>query len=482
MTTATAPAPVALTADQMNKIVALADTNAELRQEHDTLRAELAALKAASRAAGDGDRLRRYFTPGVAASPDVEDRLAGYRPATLQLAAAVLDSLKRDVGKKNGRVFGGASEPLKRAASAVAGRHVRFNTPDEEGAGAELVETCPLDQLWNAATCDSDILGLFPTTPVKGGRAKIVTVSALPTAYAAQKATDCEGLKCTPSTAVGTQLIEVEASKIKLKLCMPTELEEDAFLDVVSEYTAVAERAIRLANETAILRGDATLAGEANINSLGEVLTIPASGFAPDFTAFDGLAHATLVDNVNNNAANTDWWTPGSQITANHIQKLRLLMEDAALKTHWGFCADSSDLVIVCDYATYAALTQLDDVKFCDKNCDSPTLQTGQLASIWGIPIIPTAALALTDEDGNIDMDAPENNVHGQLHLVNKQGFKVGWARELKMTTTVNDDCDLIEINFSWRLLFARHSSTGNAGGIEAVASIYGISFAEPEA
>lgn len=490
MASASAPvadAPVTLTPEMASNLVRVIDTSEEQAAQIAALTNTVTALQAAERGASGGT-VRRTFQPGAgSADGGVPERYSRYSPATIQLANVLLDQLKGSAlqSKVRAKLDRFATDDLQGAARAVSGtsrtlpgRRVRFNTSEEDGFGAELVQTCPTDEFWDGALCTSDIMGLFPEAPVKGGKIKYLTVSALPTAYTGQRAQDCEGLKCVPDTAIGTEYVEADAGKLKMKLCMPLELTEDSFLDVVQEYTEIGQRAIQIINEFVIVRGDTTLAGETNINNLNAAITVTGDNFTPDFTVLDGLAKATITDNVNNNGAEYDWWTAGDEITTNVIQKLRTLMFDEAMKQHWGFCADAADLAILVDYSTYAALTQLDDVKFCDKNCDTPTLQTGQLASIWGIPIIPSAAIPLADLTGQIDIDTPANNVYGQLHVVNVKGFKLGKAAELDIETIVNKDCDLVEIIFRWRLAFARHSSTGDAGGIEAVASIYGIAFA----
>lgn len=419
----------------------------------------------------------RIYEPAGERSAD----LMGLTPAQVQLGYAIQTALKRDVGTKAGRTFSGPGEALTRAYSAVSGNK-RFNTHETSGLGAEFLE-CDLDDVWNGALDEAPVASMIATRPIVNGRMKSLVVSSLPEPYVAAAAADCEGLKCTPSQPVGTQLIEHSASKWKMKLCFPLELEEDAYLAAVPEYTAAAMRGLGFTLDYSILRGDATISPDtANINFFGASIVLPAANHTPGYTAWDGLLHATTIDNVANcgtTAVNAGgFFTAGDMLTPDNITSLRGLMADAAVFRQWGFPSDPSRLRIFVDYQTYATMLNWTEVKTVDVAGPAATLFSGRLASIWGIPIVPVESLPLTDAQGRIDAVTPANNVYGTLLLVNLDGFRRGIARDLRVSTKVDDDCETVDVLFSWRDAFARHSTTGAASGIEAVASITGIAFA----
>lgn len=400
--------------------------------------------------------------------------------AAVQLATLIRQSLSKDpdvakVLRSKGKRMAPPSEALMRAAWGASGK--RFNESADADNGEALV-SCPTSEIWKAAMCPGTIATLFPEAKVERGKMRYLSVTGRPTVYATNPASECKTANCTPSSAVPTKIVEQEIGKLKAKICMPFEHEEDAFLDVVDLYSSEAIDAVRATLEHAILRGDTTTSpDDENINNFGgtiPLVTVDGQVYGPGYTAFDGLAHATLVDNTDNQLLKA-----GEMLETNDIRKIQQYMEDTALRRHWGFCGNQSDLFIVCDWSTYNSMVMLDEVKTVEMAGDNATLFTGQLKTIWGIPIIPSSELPLTALSGKVDAATPANNVYGQLHLVNRQAFRLGVARDLTVSTSVDEDCEIITVNLSWRGGLARHTSSGDVADIEGVASIYGIGFGD---
>lgn len=400
--------------------------------------------------------------------------------AAVQLATLIRQSLSKDpdvakVLRTKGKRVAPPSEGLMRAAWGASGK--RFNESADEDNGEALV-SCPTSEIWKAAMCPGTIATLFPEAKVERGKMRYLSVTGRPTVYATNPASECKTANCTPSSAVPTKIVEQEIGKLKAKICMPFEHEEDAFLDVVDLYSSEAIDAVRATLEHAILRGDITTSpDDENINNFGDTIplvTVDSQVYGPGYTAFDGLAHVTLVDNTDNQLLKA-----GEMLETNDIRKIQQYMEDTALRRHWGFCGNQSDLFIVVDWSTYNSMVMLDEVKTVEMAGDNATLFTGQLKAIWGIPIIPSSELPLTDVDGTVNADDPTQNIYGQLHLVNRQAFRLGVARDLTVSTSVDEDCEIITVNLSWRGGLARHTSSGDVADIEGVASIYGIGFGD---
>lgn len=400
--------------------------------------------------------------------------------AAVQLATLIRQSLSKDPDvakalRSKGKRVAPPSEGLMRAAWGASGK--RFNESADVDNGEALV-SCPTSEIWKAAMCPGTIATLFPEAKVERGKMRYLSVTGRPTVYATNPASECKTANCTPSSAVPTKIVEQEIGKLKAKICMPFEHEEDAFLDVVDLYSSEAIDAVRATLEHAILRGDITTSpDDENINNFGDTIplvTVDSQVYGPGYTAFDGLAHVTLVDNTNNQLLKA-----GEMLETNDIRKIQQYMEDTALRRHWGFCGNQSDLFIVVDWSTYNSMVMLDEVKTVEMAGDNATLFTGQLKAIWGIPIIPSSELPLTDVDGTVNADDPTQNIYGQLHLVNRQAFRLGVARDLTVSTSVDEDCEIITVNLSWRGGLARHTSSGDVADIEGVASIYGIGFGD---
>lgn len=429
----------------------------------------------AARKAGE----RTVFLGGSddTAAREAVSRFGGASPASIQLSNMILQGMRSgDTANQIRRSTGKsvpAGEALQRAAFAVSGKRFQAIAP---GTGEEFLESCPADEIWKGVECQSGIPGLFGSVRVIGGKAKVITVAGMPEVTAVLPAQQCGDMECSPSSTIPLAKEEWEAGKLKVTLCWPFEMEEDAVVASVDQLTDVALKAMDDAWVHLILRGDSTtIPATDNINHFGAPMVMAAPGHAPYYTMADGIAHSTLIDNPANSLG-APLWIPGSPLlSADPLIALRDLMDDPSVNTHWGYCTNDDDLVFITDYGTYSALLRLEELKFCDRNCANPTLNTGSLPSIWGIRVIPTMMLPKTDINGLVDAATPANNIYGQLHLVNRRGFRLGMARDLTVKTIVDDDCETVKTIITMRPLIVRLSRTGNPATIETVASIYGI-------
>jgi len=416
---------------------------------------------------------REYFPGGGGGGAQMSGLLGELSPSQRAFAAHVLLAVDSDPNFRKVHPKGLPVAAQIRGSLQASG--VRFNTGETTGIGAELVEVCPQEDIWDAAMCQSELierLGGF--RPIRGKSQKVINMTGLPEAYVTPPAEDCTELDCRTTSPIGTHTHEYPAAKITVDVCMPVELDEDSALDVVEQYSEIGERAIRRATENAVIRGDATLSGTHNINNEGATITLTATGQAPAYTAFDGIAHATLINNSANDGTAAGYHAAGDPIAADEIMKTRLLMDDPNSGSHWGFC-DASELLYIADAIAYGGMIQMEDVKWVDRVGAMATILTGQLPTLHGVPIYMSPAVRPTNDAGLIDAVTPGNNTFGQLHIVNRGGVRVGRHRDLEIIVEVNKKCDLITITFQWRLSLGRRSSQATAAGIEAIASIYGI-------
>lgn len=417
--------------------------------------------------------IRREYYPGGAGEPAKLDGVLGdLTPSQRAFASHVAFAMDRDQNFRARHARGLPALAGIRASFEASG--VRFQS-DTAGSGAEFTDVCPTDDIWSGAMQEAEIIDrLGGLKPIRGKSQKIVNLTGAPTSYVTAPAEDCTELDCRTVSTVGTRTHEHDATKISVDLCMPVELDEDAFLNLVEQYSLEAERAIRNATENAVIRGDATISpATANINYDGAALVATATGQIDAFTAFDGIAHATLIDNTANNLTAAGGFTAGDPINSSAINLARQLMRDSAVGAHWG--KNPADLLMIADSIGYFGLLDLEDVKWMDRVGNMATILTGQLPFIYGIPIYMSSVLDPTANSGKIDGVTAANNVRGQIHLVNKTGVRVGSHRDLETIVEVNKKCDLITITLQWRLSFARRSSQATGAGIEAIASIYGI-------
>jgi hypothetical protein len=153
---------------------------------------------------------------------------------------------------------------------------------------------------------------------------------------------------------------------------------------------------------------------------------------------------------------------------------LRSKLVDPTYFQDWGHPASPEDLVYVVDPVGADELAMLDEVISIDKYGPLATVLTGELAKIGRNPVIPSAAMSLTEADGFVSTTAV-NNVKHQIACFNRRAFIIGWRRQLRVETERIIGTDQSRIVFSLRLGFGRFTPTGAAAGIEGAAVLYNI-------
>jgi hypothetical protein len=98
------------------------------------------------------------------------------------------------------------------------------------------------------------------------------------------------------------------------------------------------------------------------------------------------------------------------------------------------------------------------------------TLSTGELAQIWGIPIIVSEQIAKSNATGQVDQTAG-NNTKGRIIAVNKRSWRVGLARPVTVRTERSESKTLTSLVVSFRLALQcfgdRSSATHTALGYD---------------
>lgn len=419
----------------------------------------------------DKPELARRFKPGAALDGALEGTpYDGLDVQDLAFLSGVMQSRLRTHpgGQQPDEQLVNALGALTRTAT-VGGRRIHNTVTAEFGEELTGEQVLPL---WEGAYCESTVMDAFDTIRMTQKKLRIPVPSKLPTAYVTGEAEDCTGLS-PASTQIGVKEVEIEPTKTMLTFCLSDELIEDgSIIPVLPFYTAQARRAIALAMDEAVIRGDATT-DTTNINNDGEALPSPAEGQLPSYCAFDGLHHSFLKDNTANKIDLVHGEIATAPMTLNHILQLRSLMTDDAMKQAWGFCGDARDRFILTDYAVANFLLTLEQVLTVDKFGPNATLITGQLGALWGMPILTSPCLGLYSA-GIFDAEDVNNNTGSTLSLVNRKGFINAVRRSLTMETERSPKKGILEVTFSWRQAFIRHHPN-DVSKIEAIAGLVGI-------
>jgi hypothetical protein len=324
----------------------------------------------------------------------------------------------------------------------------------ESGYGSQLVGAQYVGDLWEAARAESrvaNLIGSFEMTaptaylPVEVDFPELLLVAeqtaADPTAYTTVK--------------TGSNRVTVTAKKFVIRQAWSGELEEDSIIPFIPFLRRQTQLSLAYYQDSLALNGDTTATN--GINAHDTVLT------ATNHTlAFDGIRHACLVDNTGNSAS-----------AANGVVSLAMFkgaytrMIDATYLHDWGHPNNPADVVHIVDPYTGDNMLLLDEFLTQDKAGNQATLFAGQVAKVFGHPVISSIALKKSATDGTIDGDTAGDNLYGSIVTFNRNGLKWGWRRRIKMETEREPKTDQTYITSSLRLGLGRFSPTGAASGIE---------------
>lgn len=333
----------------------------------------------------------------------------------------------------------------------------------ESGFGAQLIGAQYVADLWEAARRESRVFALLEDFEMRD-----------PTAYLPVEVDIPEMLFVSESTAnnsanyatvkTGSQRVQVDAKKFVIHQMWSGELEEDSIIPFIPFLRRQAQLSLAHYADSLVLNGDTTNASTGNIN-----LDDADPADTKHYLAFDGIRHVGLVDNTANQK------DAAGALDYNMLRGSMGRMLDATRLVDWGHPSDPTDLVYVAEPDTADRIAELDELKTFDKAGQMATVFTGQVTRIGQHPVIASIAVSKTEADGKVSTTGG-NNTKGQVVVLNRRGFKVGWRRRVRLETERLPATDQTRLVYSLRMGFGRFSPTGAASGIEAADTIFDIS------
>ncbi len=303
------------------------------------------------------------------------------------------------------------------------------------GRGDELVPTGMASRLWEDVHQETRIASLFnridmPTNPFDIPL-QLGDVNWYPGA---------ENTAVTESTP-GTAKQTLTAHELVAEVPWSLTLDEDAVFAVLPEVRRTLVRNAAEVIDDVLLNADQTAAN--GINSDGATITTSTAGKAQYLIGFDGLLHLPLVDNASQSIAHSD-----SISTGLYLDLLKKLGK---------YGVSASDTVYVTDTATFVNSLGLDSVETVDKLGPKATLLTGQLATVYGHPLVVSGQMRLADADGKVTNG--QNSVdRGRVLAVNTSQWRVGFRRNLMIETQRDIQKRQNVMVVSMRLAFAERS------------------------
>jgi HK97 family phage major capsid protein len=317
------------------------------------------------------------------------------------------------------------------------------------GTGEELVEVARSTDFLRDIYLATNVMAALPAINMPSGQMKLSEITS-----------DATFLKpSAEATAVtATDLATAErdfiAYTLKAQIDVSDELVEDSIVALIPQLRTILLQNAAQAIDEAILNADAST-GTQNINYYA------ASGGSNIDTAsrfllgFDGMIHLAL------NEASGMTVDVGTLEIADFVSLLAKMGK---------YGINPKAVLFITDIATYLKAILLDDVKTFDKMGAKATISTGELAQVFGIPIVVSEQLAKSNATGQVDQTAG-NNTKGRILAVNKQLFRVGLARPVTLRAERSESKTMTSLVVSFRLALQcfgdRSSATHTALGYD---------------
>lgn len=299
--------------------------------------------------------------------------------------------------------------------------------------GDEWVPTFASSELWRDVHLATMVSASIPRVAMPTNPYTLPTLDSDVTFYyASTENTAVTGSQ--PNTGNAT----LTARKIQADVTFSGEVSEDSIIPIASTVRANLVRRGAQSMDDLIVHGDVETAATGNVNSDNGAPT--AGSF---YLAIDGLRKFALVTNtgqVSNVAA---------ALTTANFTTIRGLLGK--------YGARPSDLRIITGQSTLNTMYDITQVKTVDVYGPNATIVQGELARFFGIPILPSEATPVTDND-KVEADGKSNTTAGTLGwlvLVNVNGWKQGFRREftLESDRNIQTDSNILVASFRMALI-----------------------------
>lgn len=341
-------------------------------------------------------------------------------------------------------------------------RAVKAMDTAETGFGLQLIGNQYVGELWQAARPATRLFALINTFEMTAPTAFLPIMQAFPEMLFVAEST-ANNSSNYDTTKTGSNRVQVDAKKFVIHQMWSGEMEEDSIVPFIPFLRMELQNSIAHYSDSLVLNGDTTNTATGNIN-----LDDADPADTKHYLAFDGIRHVGLVD-VTGNSKDIAGAISATEFL---LARGRMVDNTAGKYFYWGFPDDPMDVVHVMDFETYLRVNDLNEVVTVDKMGPRATILNGQLASIYGHPIIVSAAMSKTEADGKVSTTG-SNNTKGQVATFNRRGFVVGWRRRIRIETERLPATDQTRIVASLRLGFGRFGHAASA--IEAADCIFNI-------
>lgn len=376
---------------------------------------------------------KRMTRPMNLVPPD--DLINAYNYHVFEAPHDSVESLRRPetVGKRNhgmrpvigdaegyGRVDPKTGEPMWLPPYS----HERAGAYDTADT-ANYIATQFVRDLWEVARTLDTIVGRIRDIPIRDATVRVPVDGSLPEMLLVGESTT-ESATAYATSQVADNRSTLTAKKFTIQSIWSGELEEESIITWTPFLRNLMNMSAAQHLGSAYYNGDTTGGATGNIN-----LDDNTPGATKHYLAWDGIRHFWLVDQTGQED------NLGGAITAaailNAIGRLNGSLNDVDAEVgNINWAQNLRNLLIVCDFDTFVDMMGLSQAETVDKYGPQATIRSGELGSIYAVPIITPGYASKTEADGKA-ADAAASNTKGALTLFNPDGWLAGTLRSVQL-------------------------------------------------
>jgi HK97 family phage major capsid protein len=326
-------------------------------------------------------------------------------------------------------------------------------SPDVAGSGSEWVPEYFSATLIQDVYYEARLLSLIPRFSMTGAVVNVPTLGSRPKTYRAAGARTQDDF-AVPGSRV-SQVVSgrktFDAEKLQIIIGMAEEIEEDTAIAVAPLLRNIMVQAMAADLEDAVVNGSVLLTDLDNANATNK-LWATTTGVEDVRNAWDGLRKYAIADSATVDAGGT---------TAFKVADL------LALKTALGVYGSGTmrdNCVYVVGPDMEALILGLSEVLTMDKYGPQATLVTGEIARIWGIPIVSSGAVYGPNQGVGLNASGVYDGVTQTAStglLLHRNGFWLGDRRQVRVESERSIIAGSQFIVASWRGDFQKVATNG---------------------
>ena len=295
-------------------------------------------------------------------------------------------------------------------------------TSTNSGNGDEWIGVAYSGTLWEKARSNR----IFQELQSKGMRVEevpdghestvIFTEGADPTVYTITQSADLDATSrptvVVPVTAPGTGQVTLTPGYLGMAVAYTSVFEEDSLINASSQLNNQMQEKAEETIEQLFLNGDT--ASSTNVNYDGGT-----ANAAQYFLASNGARKYALVTGSSTSRS-------GGALDENDY-RLTIKLFPSAIRTR------KSQMAFIIDSDTHSASLDIAAIKTDDVRRTNATITSGQLVNIYGVDVLESGFLLLTDTDGKVTYNAA--GTVGQILAVYAPFWAMGWKRRVTFET-----------------------------------------------